>query len=150
HETHPRPIRRCEVDVKPWTLGEPVPNERRLVGAVVVHDDVHVEIGWDLRLDQIEELTELDGAMALMKLRDDLTRLRVERGEQRGRAVPIVVMRAALHLAGPHRQERLGAIQRLDLWLFIDAEYRRVLRRTHIQPHDVSDSLYEPRVGRQL
>src|SRR5881296_2398749 len=30
HETQPRPIRGCEVDVKPWTLGEPVPNERRL------------------------------------------------------------------------------------------------------------------------
>jgi hypothetical protein len=50
--------------------------------------------------------------------------------EQRGRAVPIVVMRAALHLAGPHRQERLRAVQRLDLWLFIDAEDRRVLRRS--------------------
>ena len=59
-------------------------------------------------------------------------------------------MCAALHLAGPHRQERLGAIQRLDLWLFIDAEDRRVLRRTHIQPHDVADFLHEQRVGRAL
>src|SRR6267142_3376817 len=63
HETQPRAIRGCEVDVKPWTLGEPVPNERRLVGAVVVHDDVHVEVTRDLRLDQIEELTELARAM---------------------------------------------------------------------------------------
>src|SRR5712692_472707 len=116
HETQPRAIRGGEVDVKPWTLGEPVPNERRFVGAVVVHDDVHVEVTRDLRLDQVEELTELDRAMTLMKLRDDLTGLRVERGEQRGRTVPIVVMRAALHLAGPHRQERLGTVQRLDLW----------------------------------
>src|SRR5438093_10358163 len=84
HETQPRPIRGCEVDVKPWTLGKPVPNERRLVGTVVVHDDVHVEVTGDLRLDQIEELTELDRAMPLMKLGNDLTRLRVERGEQRG------------------------------------------------------------------
>ena len=150
HETQPRPVRGCEMDVKPWTLGEPVPNERCFMRAVVVHDDVHVEVTRDFRLDQIEELAELDRAMTLMKLRDDLTGLRVERGEQRGRAVPIVVMCAALHLAGPHRQERLRAVQRLDLGFFVDAEYRRVLRRIQIQPHDVTHLFHEQRVGRQL
>src|SRR5712691_2292837 len=42
NQTHPRPIRGREVDVKPGAFGEPVAIERRLVGAVVVHDDVHV------------------------------------------------------------------------------------------------------------
>src|SRR6266581_3498267 len=74
----------------------------------------HERLG--MLLMRVDELPELDRAMPLMKLRNDLTRLRVEGGEQRGCAVPIVVMRAALDLAGPHRQERLGAIQRLDLW----------------------------------
>src|SRR5713101_102145 len=36
HETQPRPIRGCEMDVKPWTLGEPVANERRLADRGVI------------------------------------------------------------------------------------------------------------------
>src|SRR2546428_2393685 len=78
HQTQPGSIRRREMDMKAGTLGEPVANERRLVRAVVVHDEVHVQVTWDLFLDQIQEFAELNRSMALMKLRDDLTRLRVE------------------------------------------------------------------------
>jgi hypothetical protein len=42
-----------------------------------------------------------------MKLRDHLARIRVERREQRRRSMPVVVVRAPLHLAQSHRQQWL-------------------------------------------
>src|SRR6476619_2353758 len=58
-KAQPRSIRGGEVDVKPWTFCKPVANQRRLVRAVVVHDDVDIEVTRDLRLDQIEKLAKL-------------------------------------------------------------------------------------------
>ena len=52
--------------------------------------------------------------------------------------MPLVVMRASLDLTGPHRQQRLRAIQRLDLGLFIDAQDHGVVGRMHIQTDDVA------------
>src|SRR3979411_937966 len=43
---------------------EPIADQRRLVGCVIVDDQVHVEIGRDGGLDLVEEFAELDGAMA--------------------------------------------------------------------------------------
>ena len=59
HEAQPGAVRRGEVHVEPRPLREPITNQRGFVGAVVVHDDVHVQGPRDLGLDQIEEFTEL-------------------------------------------------------------------------------------------
>ena len=47
----------------------------------------------------------------------------VERGEQVGDAVALVVVGAPFDLAGPHRQGGLGAVQRLDAGLLVYAEH---------------------------
>jgi hypothetical protein len=77
--------------------------------------------------------------MATVKLRDQLTGFRVERGKQGRRAVPFVVMRPALDLTWPHRQQRLRAVERLDLRFFVHAEDDRVVWRVHVEPHNVPD-----------
>jgi hypothetical protein len=56
-------------------------------------------------------------------LTDDPSRFHIERGEQRRRAMAFVVVGAPFDLTGPHGQQRLRAIQRLNLALFIDAEH---------------------------
>ena len=43
HDVEPRAVGRREVRVEAWAPGQPVPNEERLVGPVVVHDDVHTQ-----------------------------------------------------------------------------------------------------------
>ena len=58
-ETQPRGVRRCEVRVEAPAFGEPVPDQRRLMGPVIVHDDVHVEPARHLRVDEIEKFAEL-------------------------------------------------------------------------------------------
>jgi hypothetical protein len=90
HEAQPGAIGWREMGVEPGTLGEPVLDERRLVGAVVVHDDVHVQRARYPRVNQIEKLTELSRSMSLMELRNHVTGLRIQRGEQRRGPVSFV------------------------------------------------------------
>jgi hypothetical protein len=64
--------------------------------------------------------------------------------------MPLVVVGAALGQARQHRQDRLGAVQRLDLGLLVHAQHHRPLGRVVIQPDDIDDLLDKQRIGRQL
>ena len=66
--------------------------------------------------------------------------------EQRGRAVPGVVMRPPFGLPRLHRQQGLRAVQGLDLAFLVDAEHDRSVRRVHVQADDVPDLLDAERV----
>src|SRR5882757_7113594 len=85
---------RCEMDMPTRPFGEPVADQRSLVRRVVVHDDVDIETSRDGSLDLVEEFAELDGAVAGIAFADDLAARDVESREERGRAVPGVVMAA--------------------------------------------------------
>ena len=121
-----------------------------LVGAVVVADQVHVQLGGNLGVDLGQELLELDGPVPAVHRRDHGAVSDVERGEQAGDAVPDVVVGAALGHARHHRQHRLRAVQGLDLGLLVHAEHHRLLGRVQVQPDDVADLVHELRVGGQL
>ena len=146
----PRGRRRGEVNMPARTPGEPVADRLRLVGRVVVHDDVDLEVGRHVGLDVIQELAELRAAVAPVALSDDLACGDVKGCEQRGGALALVVMGAPLDLAGPQRQQGLGAIQGLNLRLLVHAENHGVLRRVHVQPDDVARLVHEVRVCREL
>ncbi len=118
-----------------WTCQrERLANQLRisLVSRRVVHDDVHVEIRGHVARDFVEELAELLGAVARHAFADDRSRFHNERGEHRRRAVAFVVVDAPLDPTRPQRQQRFGAVQRLDLALFIDAEHQSPLRRVDV------------------
>ena len=132
------------------TPGEPVADRLRLVRRVVVHDDMDVEIGRNVGLDMIQELPELRAAMAPVALSDDRPGGDIEGGEQRGRAIALVVMGAPLNLAWAQRQQGLGAIECLNLRFLVHTENHGMLRRVHIQPDDVARLVHKVRVRRQL
>src|SRR5439155_21679238 len=94
----------CEVKVESGALREPFPDERRLMGAVVIHDNVRLQSGGHISLDQIQELAEFRGTMATMQLTNDAAGLQFQRRKQRSGPVTLVVVGAPLGLAGPHRQ----------------------------------------------
>ncbi len=94
----------AEVGVK-WTFSQPVLNQLRLVGSVVVHDEVNVHFFRHVSLDGVEEVAELFGALPLLVLADDLAVPGVERGEQTGCAVARIVVGPALDLPLPHGQQ---------------------------------------------
>ncbi len=130
--------------------GEPVTDQRGLVARRIVRDDVDVEIGGHILLHRIEEAAELVGAVARHALADDGAGLHIQRSKQRGRAVALIVVSAPLGLPRPQGQQRLGAIQRLDLRLFIDAKHQCTIRRVEIEADDFPHLLDEQRIGGQL
>ena len=74
----------------------------------------------DLLLDDIEEANELLMAMALHVAADHRAVEDVHRGEQRRRAVALIVMRHGSGAALLQRQSGLCAVKRLNLALFVD------------------------------
>jgi hypothetical protein len=59
YEVQPRATGRDEVEVEAWMALEPSPHLGVLVGRVVVEDQVKVDIGRGLGVDEIEELDPL-------------------------------------------------------------------------------------------
>ena len=74
----------------------------------------------------------------------------VERGEQRGRAVPLVVMGHRPEAALFERQARLRAVERLDLRFLVEGQYHRVGRWIDVEPDDIPQLLGEMLVIGQL
>ena len=70
------------MDMEAGPLGEPVPDQRRLVGGVVVGNQVHVQLGGHLGLYGIEKLAELQGPVAAVALANHLTGPGVQSGEE--------------------------------------------------------------------
>jgi hypothetical protein len=87
--------------------------------------------------DLFEEAQELPVPVPRPGRGGDLAGGDLQRREQRGGAVPAVVVGAPLGQARLHRQHRGGAVQGLDLALLVHAEHHRVLRRRQIQPDHV-------------
>ena len=129
---------------------EPAMDGRSLVGCVVVENQMDVEMGRNLLIDPHQEFSEFKRAMPTVALTDHLPALHIECCEQRRRPVPHVVVGSALDLPGAQREQRLSAIERLDLRLLVDAQHQSSIGRAHVQPHDVSNFLDEQRVLGQL
>jgi len=69
---------------------------------------------------------------------------------KRGRAVAFVVMGVSLGLAWAHRQQRLRAIQRLDLAFLVDTQHQSTLGRIEVEADNVSYLLDELGICRKL
>src|SRR5689334_3891238 len=150
HEIEPGGARRREVQMKPRMADEPAADRRRLMRAVVVEDQMNVEIGGYAHVDRLEEPQEFLAAMPPMTLADDFAGRHVERCEQRRRAMPAVVVRPPLRRTECHRQNRGSAIERLNLALLVHTQDQGAVRRIEIEADDVPHFVHEERVARQL
>ncbi|MCY1552288.1 hypothetical protein D9M68_886760 [compost metagenome] len=74
----------------------------------------------------------------------------IQRCEQRGRSMPLVVMGDTLNVTKTHRQHRLRALQRLALALLVDTDDQRVVRRAQVRADDVAQLLDKERVVGEL
>jgi hypothetical protein len=83
---------RGEVHVEAWVLGQPGPDRGRLVGAVVVADQVDRQVRGHFLVDPDQELLELRCPVPAVQGTDDLAGGDVERGEQGGQPVADVVV----------------------------------------------------------
>ena len=136
--------------VQRWMPFEPGVDLGVLVRGVVVEHDVDQLAGGHVALDPVEEADEFLVAVALHALPDHGAVEHVERGEQGGGAVALVVMGHGRQPALLHRQPRLGPIQRLDLGLLVDREHDGMRRRVDVQPDDGAQLLGKARVVGEL
>ena|SRR5215471_7651221 len=127
--------------MKPWPLNEPAMNQRSFVCSVVIQDEMDIQVCRNSSLDSIEELAELLCTMPSVDLSDNTSGFHVQSCKQGCRSVSSVVVASAFDLTGPHRKNRLGTVQRLDLRFFINAEDQRFIRRIQIQSDDVANFL---------
>ena len=74
--------------------GEPRLDLGRLVGGIVVHDDMDLEPFGHPSVDLFEEVQELGRSVTLVAFADDEPRGDIECGKQRGRTMPHVAVRA--------------------------------------------------------
>ena len=94
---------------------EPSADVGMLMGGVIVEDCMHDLAGGSVRLDGIEKANELLMAMALHIAADHRAVQDVEGGEQRRRAVPLIVVGHGSGAALLQWQSGLGAVKRLNL-----------------------------------
>ena len=95
----------------------------------------------------LEETEELLVAVPVLAEPGHLPGGDFQGGEQGGGAMADVVVAALLVVARLHRKHFLGAVQRLNLGLLIDAQHDRVGRRVQIQAYNVGDLGLQFRVG---
>ena len=150
HLIEPGGVGRRVVDVEPWTLRQPGADFGVLVRAVVVDDQVHVELGRDLLVDPPQETQKLLVPVPGFALGDHRTSGYVQGGKQRCGAVAVVVVGAPLDVAQAHRQQRLGAVQGLDLRFLVNAEHNCLIGRVEVEPDDVADFLDKKRIVGEL
>jgi hypothetical protein len=89
-------------------------------------------------------------AMAFFALRQDFPALDIQCSEERSRAVALVIVGYSLDITQSHRQERLAALQRLNLALLVNREDERLIGGVKVESDDVSDLFNEERIGREL
>jgi len=95
---------------------------------------VHIEARRHARGDRGEELPKFTGALPLMKRADHFAARGVERREQRRRPVARVVVRTPFDVPRAHGEDGLGAVERLDLRLLVDAEHERFVGGLRYRP----------------
>src|SRR5947209_9233753 len=123
---------------------------RVLMGRVVIDDGLDQLACWDIALDGVEEADELLVPVPLHAPSDHPPVQHVQRREQRGRAMPLIVVRHGGTATGLERQARLGAIERLDLALFVDRQHHGMCGRVDVKADDVDQLFGKLWVARPL
>ena len=116
----------------------------------VVEDDGDIRLRHDIGVDVVEEAAKLDRAVAFAAGANHRSDRDIERGKQRSGPMPLIIVGPPLGLAGSQRQQRLHAIARLDLTLFIDARHNGAISRVQLETDDIASLLDKALVARQL
>src|SRR5665213_1189706 len=149
-EVEPRAVGGSEMQMETWVTDEPLLDLGRLMGCVVVDDEVHVEILGHLPIDQVQKRPELDSPVLVGHVGDDLPRHDVQSREEVGGPVTDVVVGLALRQSWPKRKHRCGPVECLDRGLLVHAEHERSFGWIDVKPHNITDFLHELRIRREL
>src|SRR6202521_4534393 len=116
---------------------QPLHDVGMLVGGIVVDNDMDRLFLGHSGLDEVQKPDELLMAMALHALANNLAFKDIERREQGGNAMALVIMGCGAGAPLLHRQTRLGAIKCLNLALLIDRQDNGVVGRIDVEADDL-------------
>ncbi len=111
------------MDVPAGMPGQPRLHSRMLMGAVVVDDQMDVELLGNALVDAPPEGEELLMAVARLASGEHGAAQHIQRGKECRGAVPLVIVCNAFNVAEPQRQHRLGALERPTLALLVHAHH---------------------------
>ena len=92
------------------SLGQPAFHLLVFVSAVVVDDQMHIEIRCYTLVNVVEETKKLLVSMPTAALRDHVASCHIQCSKNRHRAVPYVVVRHAFDIPKTHREQGLGPL----------------------------------------
>ena len=128
-------------------LGEPLADPRGTVCPVGVENQMQFLARWELTVQPLQKPEKLLMPMPRVALPNHSSFHHIERSEERRGAVAFVVVRERAAAAPLEWQSGLGAIQRLHLALFIDAQHHGILRWSQLHPDAIRELLQEARVS---
>src|SRR5260370_34657713 len=112
YEVAPGAGGRREVQLVARIALEPAFHRRRLVSAVVVDDEVQVEMGGGVACELFQERQELLGAVAGQAFADELAGCHIEGGETRAGSAAVLIMRPRAAAALSEGQCRVRTSER--------------------------------------
>ena len=146
----PRARCRREVECPTRMAVEPSSDLIFFVRRIVVENHMDGLVSRHFTLDAVEEADKLLMAVSLHVLSNDSAVQHIERGEQRRRSMPLIVVGHRAGAALLHRQSRLSSVERLDLALFIDRQHHRMGWRRDVQPDDIGQFAKKVRIVGKL
>ena len=150
HRVQPRRTCRRKVKMEAGMLFQPSFDLGMFVRSVVVENHMDSQPLGGFSVDLPKEMPELYVAVSRKTGADDLAFQHVQRREQTGGSVALVVVGHRPAASFFHRQPRLRPIQRLHLRLLIHAQDHCLVRRVQVHPHHVRQLLDKALVLREL
>ena len=150
HQVQPRGAGGDEMQVETRMAAQPAGHARVFVRAVVIDDKVQLQIRRGLPIHLRQKLQKLLVPMAGHAGSNHPSIEHAEGREQRGGAMPFIVMGLTGGQSRTQRQQGPRAVQCLNLTFLVDTQDQRAVRRVQIKPHYVEQFLHEARVGAQL
>src|SRR5579859_5696899 len=99
---------------------------------------------------RVEKFFEFACPVTVKALSHYTARRHIQGSEQGCGSVPLVIVTSSFCLYWPHGQDGLSAIQRLNLTFLVHTKHQGMIRWIHVQPYNVANLLYEPRVVGKL
>lgn len=131
-------------------LGQPLLHSRMIMSRIVVEDKVKVNLFGGMSVKYTQKLQKFLMAMARQTLSDYFSIQSILGGKQGRGSIAFVIMSQCFRLSVLHRQPRLGTIQRLNLTLFVNTKYQRMLRGTNIQANHIMQFFNKKGIAAQL
>lgn len=150
HHVQPRAGSGNEMQVEAGMAFQPGMDARLFVRPVVVDDQMQVQIEWCLDADQLQKTDKFLMAMPRHAIANDGAIEHVQQSEPGRRAIAFVAVRLPGRDSRPQRQERLSAVEGLDLAFLVDAEHQGFVGRIQIQSHHVVEFLDETLVAAEF